>query len=202
MEGNGTERGTHTGIGPSGTGTRENGAPAPGQGGAPESTPRPPGSTGTRPIWAWGHRDWPHVSQGPGTVSQGPEDPPGPTRASLPCPTHPPLHPPCSVVGLPSTPPAFGHGPARHWGTAPPRVQALPPLDNPQTLPGPGARSPGADLPSQGQGCGRQAPTPLPCAKSQWCNSLSQGENPSVFRADNTVKISICQTWELCSSVS
>lgn len=87
-----------------------------GPGRAPGCAPRGPGST----VWAWGHRDWPHVSQ-----------PHRPRRIHTGFPALP--HANTLSPGRPSAPPQPGPG------------LASPFLENPQALPGPGAHGSAAD---------------------------------------------------------
>lgn len=168
-------------------GTRENGAPPPGWGGSPGSAPRAPGSTGTRSIWAWGHRDWPHAGGGtPGPASyvtgtrRSLTGPRGPTRphTGFPVLPHATSLTPAPLRGRTLRSPAgciwarpgrgFGH--CLPWRTPRP-CRGQDPSALQQILLPPS---------TQGQGCGRQAPSPLPYAKSRWCNSLSRGKNPPV----------------------
>lgn len=129
-----------------------------GPGGTPGSAPRAPGSTGTRSIWAWRHRDRSHVSQGPGTASRGPDGLPSPAPRN-PSDTRPlrgraPLSPGGSARARPRR--RLGHGPAAGSGsgTAPPpvRVRARPAAGSGTATPAesPGSAGPGAHSPAAG----------------------------------------------------
>lgn len=122
----GTGLGTHIGTGP-GTGHRH-WAGGEHRGlllGPPGPAPYGRGGTGSGPARVVGHRLRPRVSQGPGPHTGFPVLP----HASTLTPAPPRRRTPLGLC----------------LGTAPPWLRTLSPLESPQTPPGPGARSPGAN---------------------------------------------------------